>query len=597
LSTHQHKFPAHPTLGARLKEIEQKFTYGELICECELVTVSDVEQSISASNAATLDDIRRNTRLGMGPCQGAFCTFRAAGLLHSLRHPDITHVNVSLRDFLQERWKGNLAILSAQQIRQARFTELMYVNVLNTPGLPGQRGSRLAAEDYSPPEITDSISSPADFSPTVTPSPPTKSKPQDVVVIGAGFSGLITAWQAGIMGCKTTVISRGWGTPNWTSGCIDVLGFQPPDHINRVDSTKAALDWLVISNPGHPYALSGITILEYALRSFQELCEASNYPLHGSLDTNILLPTSLGTLRPTCLVPVTMVAGDVSQHTPMLIVGFNRFHDFFPGLIAGNLNAQGILAADITLDLPSLRTRKFLTSTVLATLFDDPAFRQEVIDALKPRLGKVARIGFPAVLGLHKPMEVLEHLQSSLGMPVFEIPGLPPSIPGIRLQNLLLTAIQNQHGVVYTGMPVIKVGADENIIHTVWSEAAARQTPHYAKTYILATGGILGGGIMVDYNGYAQDAVFGLPVPTPEHRSNWFQAEFLAPKGHPIFHTGITTDTELRPLVNTGCTPYSNLHVVGSALADCDPIRERSLEGIALATGFRVAELIAKGSA
>jgi glycerol-3-phosphate dehydrogenase subunit B len=209
----------------------------------------------------------------------------------------------------------------------------------------------------------------------------------------------------------------------------------------------------------------------------------------------------------------------------------------------------------------------------------------------------VARIGFPAVLGLHKPLEVLEHLQSSLGMPVFEIPGLPPSIPGIRLQNLLLTAIQNQHGAVYTGMPVIKVGTDENIIHTVWSEAAARQTPHYAKTYILATGGILGGGIMVDNNGYAQEAVFGLPVPTPEHRSNWFQAEFLAPKGHPIFHTGVTTDTELRPLDNTGGTPYSNLHVVGSALADCDPIRERSLEGIALATGFRVAELIAKGSA
>jgi glycerol-3-phosphate dehydrogenase len=29
----------------------------------------------------SLDDVRRGTRLGMGPCQGAFCTFRAAGLV------------------------------------------------------------------------------------------------------------------------------------------------------------------------------------------------------------------------------------------------------------------------------------------------------------------------------------------------------------------------------------------------------------------------------------------------------------------------------------------------------------------------------------
>ncbi len=596
LPSHERKSAAHPALGDRLKKIEQNFTYGDLICECELATMSDVELSIISSNAATLDDIRRHTRLGMGPCQGAFCTFRAAGLLHSLRHPDVTHVNVSLRDFLQERWKGNLSILSTHQLRQARLNELLYVNVLNTPGLPGQHSSMLAADKYISPEPSDSASSPIDFSPTLTSSPPTKFEKQDVIVIGAGFSGLITAWQAGLMGHKTTVISRGWGTPYWTSGCIDILGFQPPDHVNRVDSTKTALDWLVISNPGHPYALAGITSLEQALRSFQSLCEASNYPFHGSLDANILLPTSLGTLRPTCLVPATMVAGDISQRTPMLIVGFSRFRDFFPGLLAGNLNAQGILAADITLDLASLRTRKFLTGTVLASLFDDPEFRQEVIDALKPSLGRIERIGFPSVLGLHKPMEVLEHLQSALGMPVFEIPGLPPSIPGIRLQNLLVSAIQNQQGAVYTGMPVEKVGADGNIIHTVWSEAAARQNPHYANTYILATGGILGGGIVVDNNGYAQEAVFGLPVVKPEYRSNWFQAEFLAPQGHPIFQTGVRTDAEFLPLDKTGGTLYSNLHVVGSALADCDPIRERSLEGIALATGFRVAELLTKGS-
>ena len=192
-----------------------------------------------------------------------------------------------------------------------------------------------------------------------------------------------------------------------------------------------------------------------------------------------------------------MVSGDVSLRSPMLIVGFDRFYDFFPSLISANLNAQGILAGDITLDLPSLRNRKILSGIVLARLFNDPEFRQEVISAIKPRLGKVERIGFPAVLGLNRSMEVLEHLQSGLGLPVFEIPGLPSSIPGIRLHNLLVTAIQRNNGFIYNGMQVTKSGTDGKIIHTLWSEAASRQISHHAKTYVLATGGILGGGISV----------------------------------------------------------------------------------------------------
>jgi len=291
-----------------------------------------------------------------------------------------------------------------------------------------------------------------------------------------------------------------------------------------------------------------------------------------------------------------MIAGDASQRTPIMVVGFDRYNDFFPGLVATNLNAQGVIAADITLELPSLRKQKYITSTVLSTLFDDAEFRQELIDTLKPRLGKVGRIGFPAVLGLHNPLEVLNHLQTSLGMPVFEIPGLPPSIPGIRLHNLLVSAIQQQPGAVNSGMAVTNVGTDGKSIHTVWSEAAGRQIAHRAKTYVLATGGILGGGITVNNTGYAQEVVFGLPLTTPKDRSEWFQADFLAPTGHPIFRMGVRTDPEFYPLDATHSRIFSNLHVVGNALANCDPIRELSIEGIALASGYKVAEHMGRKS-
>lgn len=583
---------SHQYLGARLEKIEKDSSYGDLICECELATKQDIENSIIQSNATTLDDIRRDTRLGMGPCQGAYCTFRAAGILHALRHSSVEMTNVSLRDFLQERWKGNLSILWGQQLRQARFNELIYVDVLNAPSMPGEQASRLAADEYINPQPNNTnlliIKSNIDDKPKHSP----QVQPNEIVVIGSGLAGLAMAWQAGFHGYKSVVVSKGWGAHSWSSGAIDVFGYQPPDFQKMVESPIVFLEKYIKSNPDHPYSLTGLTTLEKAVHSFQNLCKDSNYPYHGSLDANIRIPTSLGTLRPTCLVPNTMIAGDVGQRSPMLIVGFNRFHDFSPGLVADNLSTQGILARDIMLELKSLQNRKLITGMTLAHLFDDPEFRQELIDALKPKLGSVGRIGFPAVLGLVQPMIVQRHLESCLGLPVFEIPGLPPSIPGIRLQNLLAAAIQRAHGDINNGMEVSRASSDGKVITVVWSEAAARQIPHHAKDYVLATGGILGGGIITNEDGYAQESVFGLPVTTPDSRSQWFKNEFLSEGSHPIYKSGVRVDPSFHPVDNLNEVIYQNLYAIGSAIGNCDPIRERSLEGIALATGFNVAEIL-----
>jgi glycerol-3-phosphate dehydrogenase len=61
----------------------------------------------------------------MGPCQGGFCTYRVAGILHTLRKPSVEETNVALRDFLQERWKGVMPILWGPQLKQERLDELI----------------------------------------------------------------------------------------------------------------------------------------------------------------------------------------------------------------------------------------------------------------------------------------------------------------------------------------------------------------------------------------------------------------------------------------------------------------------------------------
>jgi anaerobic glycerol-3-phosphate dehydrogenase B subunit len=593
LPSPHNKTTTHHYLGTRLATIEEQSAYGQLICECELASEHDIEQAIIHSNATTLDDIRRLTRLGMGPCQGAFCTFRAAGMLHALKHPPVSETNVSLRDFLQERWKGNLPILRGQQLRQARFNELIYVDALNATNLPGERVSDLASEEYIKPIEENQYKPPNNDAQIIELISPSQIYPQDIIVIGAGIAGLITAWRAGLQGRKINIITKGWGATYWNTGCIDLFGYQPPDYLKMVDSPKGFLENFINSNPEHPYALAGLSALENAVQSFLKLCQDSNYPYHGSLDTNILLPTSLGTLRPSCLIPETMIAGNTAERSPMLIVGFSLFLDFFPALIADNLNAQNILARELILDLPSLRNRKFITGMVLARLFEDPEFRQEVIDALTPNLGNAGRIGFPAVLGLQNSVNVMKHLQSSLGIPVFEIPGLPPSIPGIRLHNILVSAIERNHGTLNNGMLVSRVSSEDKLIQTIWSEAASRWKPHHAYKYVLATGGILGGGITADSNGYAQELIFNLPVNPPEQPSQWLRNEFLSNEGHPINRAGVHVDQTFHPVDKINERLFQNLYVVGGTLGNCDPLRERSLEGIALATGYVVGDAIA----
>jgi glycerol-3-phosphate dehydrogenase subunit B len=589
----------HHTLGARLSNVEKKKDFRELICECELATYQEVEKAILFGKANTIDDIRRDTRLGMGPCQGGFCTFRAAGILQELKQTPVIQANLAIRDFLQERWKGLQPILWGGQLRQERLDELVYIDVLNADHLPGPQESNLRSEPYiqskiSLPAAAPGVVSPAsDLQPSVTKNDPLKV---DILVIGAGLSGLVAAWRAALSGKRVRLIAKGWGSHFWGAGSIDVLGCSSPtgEIISRELNTK--LEELVKNNPRHPYALTGIAGLDAALKAFLDLCQSSGYPLQGSLEKNWLLPTALGSLRPTCLAPETMLAGDAADKRSTVIVGFDRYYDFFPSLIAGNLEAQGLTATGIKLDLPSLHERKTLTSRILAQYFENPDFRRELLQALKSRLpdivktGKQLRVGFPAVLGIKNTHQIWRELQEDLGCSIFEIPGLPPSIPGMRLHQILCQAVQKAGSVIYEGMQVVKADCSAGQIQTIWSEAAAREKPHQARQFVLASGGFLGGGLVKSFDGTLTEAIFDLALQYPPEREDWLRDRFFAEAGQPIFRSGVAVDQHFHPINSQNSPQLENLSIIGSSLAYVDPILERSLEGIALATGYAVGE-------
>jgi glycerol-3-phosphate dehydrogenase len=123
-------------LGDRLSAREPIPNAEEIICECELITRGRLASSIMRRRPAGLDDLRRRMRLGMGPCQGGFCIYRATGILHEVEDLDHAEANTALLDFLQERWKGVQPVLYGDQLRQARLDDWIFQGVLAVEHLP-----------------------------------------------------------------------------------------------------------------------------------------------------------------------------------------------------------------------------------------------------------------------------------------------------------------------------------------------------------------------------------------------------------------------------------------------------------------------------
>jgi glycerol-3-phosphate dehydrogenase len=111
-------------LADPLATVEKKVEYGELVCECELVTRARIEAAVD-QGTTELDDLRRQLRLGFGPCQGAFCGWRAAAIVDD-RRPGVTEPLAHLERFLEERWRGPRVAVWGDGAVQALLNHAIY---------------------------------------------------------------------------------------------------------------------------------------------------------------------------------------------------------------------------------------------------------------------------------------------------------------------------------------------------------------------------------------------------------------------------------------------------------------------------------------
>jgi glycerol-3-phosphate dehydrogenase subunit B len=405
----------------------------------------------------------------------------------------------------------------------------------------------------------------------------------DVLVIGAGPAGLLAAWVARQRGAQVRVLASGIGTTHISPGWLRVL--------DTAGSLPQAINAWSAAHPAHPYALAGMEALHAGITALREICAQAGIDYVGDLETNFRLPTALGALLPAALVPASFAAGDARDPGAMLIAGPAGWRDFYPSLCAGNLTKQDVVARGVYFDLPEMRAASQFdaTSVGLARLFDRPDVRAAVAAQLKPMLGGAARVGFPAVLGLDHHAKAWQDLQERLGVPVFEIPTLPSSVPGMRWFNAFKIALTRAGVQLLLDMTVARGDVTGQHVTAVIVPGVVREMTYRAGTVILATGGLYGGGIASSHRGEMREVVFGLPVDVPGGLSDWFDPRLLSDHGHAVHRAGVRANARLQPIDAEGKIVLENVRVAGRVLAGYNPLAEGSAEGVWLATGYRAA--------
>lgn len=417
----------------------------------------------------------------------------------------------------------------------------------------------------------------------------------DVVVVGGGMAGSMAALSAARAdpGATVRLVSGSESTFRAASGLVDVLGYTPDGEGPVRDPFEAIPDLPA----EHPYSTVGLDAIRDGLAMFDEATGDVYEGEHTNL--NALVPTAGGATKPTARYPRWVTAGLAARTDEMLLVGFDQLTAMDAHLLADQLETIGVPFGTMGIDARfPLEITDYPAAPRMAAALDEnetvsradnmgqeetAPIREALADAIYEYHGFQERVGVPAVLGTTAHEETRAVVAERLNAEVFEVPLGPPSTLGQRLESIVFDAL-DRHGVtVDTGTPVVDVRTADGHVDGLVVDGAAGTTDYEADAFVLATGGVAGGGIETDRT-TVREALFDCHVEAPADRYDWFEDEFFGDHAFPRF--GVETDEALRPLDADAHVEFENLHAAGSVIGGYDFAAEKSGSGVSIATGY-----------
>lgn len=409
------------------------------------------------------------------------------------------------------------------------------------------------------------------------------NKSTDVIVVGSGLAGLMAAYAAVKKGASVKVVSEGMGNLSISPGCIDLLGYDKNGV--RLEDPWSGMAQLP---PYHPYSLLGREVIE---KSLDELCgvlESQGYKLASNGANNTIMPTIMGTFKPTWLVPADVPHNAIKNAQKILVLSVRGFRDCRPQLITSQLRRykdwEDRSYDTLVLPAPFEEHGRALNALDLAHLLDRPHGLDWFMNRIKDIGKKYDLVLLPPLLGANPDSRARKKVGEVLGCPCVEMLSVPPGVAGLRIRKALVNTLVEQGVEFYENARVTGSTIRDGKAESIRAYSTGREKTLAAKAFVVATGGIISGGVILG-QGKATESIFGVEIPVPADVDDWSEPEVFG--NHLVSKMGVKVDASLRS------EELENVHFAGRTLGGYDYATEKSGHGVACSTGWQAGSLAA----
>ena len=415
----------------------------------------------------------------------------------------------------------------------------------------------------------------------------------ELVVVGAGLSGLMTALLAAHQNRRVALVAPNSGVSGLWSGCVDIWG-----SVVAGQNNELLPEW-------HPFRILDGTSPEAKeqVRKTLEICFSdpeNNQCLLELFKKSEIVPNEWGKGRATdgCALSISPGIKVISESGSRraLLVDLFEYRDTNALRTGTNLElwSEDVLWRTATISLPFLplgassavissRLKPILDGPELPKMFLEPFRQKSFMTEFSPDV-----VFFPPVLGasVEENQRWLKILSHHFKVPVCETSAVRSGLHGYRLLNWLDKQVKSRGIQIVRGVISDVKTSKGHIEELVTSSGDIFRAPQV----ILATGRFAGGGLnrVYPYN----EAIFDLPVYVEgkplisrSASDHLFEADYTAKQK--IFGCGIGVDESLRGLDRFGEVAYDNLRIVGTLLGNCDPVREGRGFGLSILSAYR----------
>ncbi|SGY91181.1 glycerol-3-phosphate dehydrogenase subunit GlpB [Moritella viscosa] len=419
----------------------------------------------------------------------------------------------------------------------------------------------------------------------------------DSIIIGGGIAGYTAGLRSLEAGLKTAIISNGQSALHFSSGSIDLLSHTPTGKAIR--NPAAIFDKFTDEFPSHPYSKVGKNTVFESLEWYKNLLTNAGISLlQQDNGDNHLRISPLGTLKSTWLSQpyVQQLPMRLTEHsiTRIVVVQINDFRDFNAKMMTDNL-IQTPEFKDVEISNTSISIDGFsglkrnaceLRSIDIARILSN----ESEIEALATKLKAIATsndlVIIPAITGNGMGLSVLNKLHALTNLTFHEVPTMPPSMLGIRLEETMIDLFIKRGGMLLKGDQVTHGDMAEDNGKLTLKRIYTRNLetmPLTADNYIFASGSFFNKGLIAHHD-KLQEPVFDLDMNSLEARNSWYNPQFFAANSQPFLSLGIKTNHAFNPMLKGKVV--NNLFCAGSNLGGYDPIAEGSGSGVAISTAY-----------